>query len=606
MAVTQYIGSRYVPLLADPVDWSDQNTYEALSIVLYQGNSYTSRQAVPKGIPITDERFWACTGNYNAQIELYRRETSLCREETNAVSEKVDLLEASVYGYNQAANPIFYGADNTGTVSSSDAIEQCIAANKGETVWFSPGTYKIDRPIRTPHPVADKISIDFGSAIIVCASPMAYALDIGGIDTQESGESGVRRTYFSDATFLCEDSETVIGVYVRDGYKDAIIDSCNVVGFMNGIKLGSANNALDCLVTNALIRSDYSSNHDSIGVLVEGSNCEISNCRIYGFHISIDCFGNETFVNNVHTLPKGYTDKAQLAGSAFARVNGNKGLFIDNSYCDTQANFVIVNAITPTITMSNCEYYSYLASLEMSIILFDYSEFEEAQTFAPRVNITNCYFRIPPHPNAANGKRNQTVKIIGRDYSTRTQLGLVLRKFTCQGNTLHNARNLYSGDFLSVRRGSDELQCAPIRQQISQNVWFPIAVCTSVEADNLIFLDILMGTSRHVSFGITLPANGVVNVTQNNPTVYGADLGGFEIGYTTSVVSNIRMTVFYLRNTSGAMTMNQGITGHSLSGEVFSVTPDYNVFPVSGTEPDTSNYINVDVANVIHLIGGSS
>ena len=73
-AVTQYIGSRYVPKLADPIEWSRDLAYEALTIVTYQGDSYTSRQKVPKGVDILDESYWAPTGNYNAQIEAYRRE----------------------------------------------------------------------------------------------------------------------------------------------------------------------------------------------------------------------------------------------------------------------------------------------------------------------------------------------------------------------------------------------------------------------------------------------------------------------------------------------------------------------------------------------------
>lgn len=79
MAVTQYIGSRYVPLFADPIEWSSSNTYEPLTIVLHEGNSYTSKQAVPKGIDIANEAFWALTGNYNAQVELYRRETAAAK-----------------------------------------------------------------------------------------------------------------------------------------------------------------------------------------------------------------------------------------------------------------------------------------------------------------------------------------------------------------------------------------------------------------------------------------------------------------------------------------------------------------------------------------------
>ena len=74
MATTQYIGARYVPLFAEPLDWNSDTVYEALTIVYYAGNSYTSRQAVPKGIDITNEKYWALTGNYNAQIEAYRKE----------------------------------------------------------------------------------------------------------------------------------------------------------------------------------------------------------------------------------------------------------------------------------------------------------------------------------------------------------------------------------------------------------------------------------------------------------------------------------------------------------------------------------------------------
>lgn len=81
--VTQYVGARYVPLFAEPLDWDSKREYEPLTIVLYQGASYTSRQYVPVGIEITNANFWAITGNYNAQVEMYRKETL-------AVSEKYD------------------------------------------------------------------------------------------------------------------------------------------------------------------------------------------------------------------------------------------------------------------------------------------------------------------------------------------------------------------------------------------------------------------------------------------------------------------------------------------------------------------------------------
>ena len=65
-----------MPLFADPIDWDKTKTYEPLTIVYYQGNSYTSRQSVHAGVDITDTSYWALTGNYNAQIEQYRKETA--------------------------------------------------------------------------------------------------------------------------------------------------------------------------------------------------------------------------------------------------------------------------------------------------------------------------------------------------------------------------------------------------------------------------------------------------------------------------------------------------------------------------------------------------
>ncbi len=68
MPVTQYIGSRYVPLFADPSEWSSSLSYEPLTIVLHEGDSYTSKQAVPIGIDITNASYWVKTGNFNGQI----------------------------------------------------------------------------------------------------------------------------------------------------------------------------------------------------------------------------------------------------------------------------------------------------------------------------------------------------------------------------------------------------------------------------------------------------------------------------------------------------------------------------------------------------------
>ena len=93
MAVRQYIGARYVPLFMG--EWNNKVAYEPLSVVQYQGASYTSKQAVPIGIEITNVDYWALTGNYNAQIEQYRQEVQEALRQLGEITTSVDELEKS-------------------------------------------------------------------------------------------------------------------------------------------------------------------------------------------------------------------------------------------------------------------------------------------------------------------------------------------------------------------------------------------------------------------------------------------------------------------------------------------------------------------------------
>ena len=96
MSVREYIGARYVPIFATPYEWDKTKTYEPLTIVYYSGNSYTSRQYVPADTDILNENYWALTGNYNSQIEQYRKDvkqviTDLATEETTRANADTTL-----------------------------------------------------------------------------------------------------------------------------------------------------------------------------------------------------------------------------------------------------------------------------------------------------------------------------------------------------------------------------------------------------------------------------------------------------------------------------------------------------------------------------------
>ena len=103
----QYTGARYVPIFGrkdeSTTEWDNSAPYEPLTIVTYNGNSYTSRQEVPTGTAITDTDYWVATGSYNAQVDAYRQDVITVQNNINAVNA---LLPASAF-------------DNVNTVSAA-------------------------------------------------------------------------------------------------------------------------------------------------------------------------------------------------------------------------------------------------------------------------------------------------------------------------------------------------------------------------------------------------------------------------------------------------------------------------------------------------------
>lgn len=104
MAVNKYIGARYVPLVMG--EWNNGIAYEPLSIVLYQGNSYTSICYVPIGAEITDEKYWALSGNYNAQVEKYRKEVETVKQDIDQIEIKIPEIESAIAGLSSSIDTL--------------------------------------------------------------------------------------------------------------------------------------------------------------------------------------------------------------------------------------------------------------------------------------------------------------------------------------------------------------------------------------------------------------------------------------------------------------------------------------------------------------------
>lgn len=138
MPTRQYIGARYVPKFYEngnnTSDWTPNTIYEPLTIVLYNGNSYTSKKYVPASVssPDMNADYWAATGNYNAQIGTLENEIQTAQA---IVSES-------------PFNVLAYGVKNDGTEDCTDIVNSLLT--QGD-VYFPIGTYRIDGTLTALH-----------------------------------------------------------------------------------------------------------------------------------------------------------------------------------------------------------------------------------------------------------------------------------------------------------------------------------------------------------------------------------------------------------------------------------------------------------------------
>ena len=140
MAIREYIGARYVPKFYDDgqgsAEWTPDVQYEPLTIVLHEGNSFTSRQYVPVGIDINNTNYWLETGNWNSQIEAYRQEVltfdGRITDNTNNIEQEVEDRQAE---------------DTRIETALSNSIEQEAAARQAGDAELKTYLSKIDNVV---------------------------------------------------------------------------------------------------------------------------------------------------------------------------------------------------------------------------------------------------------------------------------------------------------------------------------------------------------------------------------------------------------------------------------------------------------------------------
>lgn len=309
--VRQYIGSRYVPLFADPAEWDNKRTYEPLTIVIHNGNSYTSRQYVPSGIDITNNEFWANTGNYNAQVEQYRREVAQYNTNLNAKLETV-AHDNTLAGTGTTTDPlkisnnikkmlytnvVAEGVDNSGATDVTEILQN-IVNNAEYGVYFPSGIYKISKTINFPY----NTNYDYGitlanGANIIATAKMTDMFYLGSINKNGTVFEGQR---ISGGIFngnkLAENA-----IHLSKNIRSSFISGVEIRNFTKiGIYVDSNPSiSSDTIITDCRIGrvSTFNVLQNTIGVYFAGYDNQIANCYITDAQTLIKTEGIITITN---------------------------------------------------------------------------------------------------------------------------------------------------------------------------------------------------------------------------------------------------------------------------------------------------------------------
>ena len=149
---SMYIGARYVPIFADPVEWDNEREYEPLTIVVHNGDCYTSKCYVPKGAqlppyPEGQTKYWVKTSDYNGQfadlkktvldlsrlVEQFQKDNEHFTDLINGWNEKVTQWEKDMAAWGERLDTVESNvADLTASLNAeiarAKAAEQANAA----------------------------------------------------------------------------------------------------------------------------------------------------------------------------------------------------------------------------------------------------------------------------------------------------------------------------------------------------------------------------------------------------------------------------------------------------------------------------------------------
>ena len=331
--VKHYVGARYVPKFASPVEWAANTSYEALTIVTFNNASYTSKVQVPPtvGNPADNPQYWALTGNYNAQIEEYRQITAQVQSGLNQeITDRTNADTALQTAIEEldTVTPEMYGAVGDGTTDDITAIQNAI--NSGKYVIFDPNkNYLISSSIvlnNATNYLEKKQSVNFNNTTITYTGT-DFAIRIGDTTTSDNNNRDIQ--YIANCRIYARNGS---GIHVSQWSSYVFIAYCSVYALNIGIQIADDNSSSTGVrIDKCIIEINPRLNTGSIGINIFGLDNVVSDTLVYFAATEIYLHGAGNYFNSIHSLG------SSPFTSYMFRDESNGDNWFNDIYCDTDS-----------------------------------------------------------------------------------------------------------------------------------------------------------------------------------------------------------------------------------------------------------------------------
>lgn len=394
-----------------------------------------------------------------------------------AIGSTLVAHKAMEYGYADPTNPIYYGADPTGTVDSASAINACIVANLGGAIKFSGGKYIVNSPILTPYRTSETVNIDFGGSTLYTEAALDYVLGIGyyniDYDHLPNGNDYTDKCcYGVFENFVIDAINATVGVMTNQNYWYPRLYNFSIFNTLIGIQLGQNRDlqwSSDAAIDNGYIQCKSYANRNTRGIVIYGYDNKITNCRIYNAFIGIeDKKGGNYFINNHiylygHANDRETPEFAQLYPDTIAFfANGATNDVFESVYFDTYNTAFKYKGDKFIGSFYQCYYGTNTPGYNGNCL--DFSE-----GLIQNLSVRDCTFSCERY---AEGGQNYGLKLSGSQAHDILSRGLILENNDCYWlqsdlltmNTSINNFKPYRGNYQFVANNYYKLGYIPVAE----------------------------------------------------------------------------------------------------------------------------------------------